>query len=243
MKRNSWPNPCNWVKSICSNFETHNRFRIETFASVTQTLKCRRRSMSAVDRETAAVHFTASGVIHSPERLQFLSIWRWWTRENEIWKQENSRHSEWEFIFFSFAGMAQFPSSFVFFWVQLYLNGDLIVTLKKETQSLVKIVFLHSKLTMNFKKRRSSLAADLCPFIYNLEKKLLSFFTSRGGNFANEDSTVYAKRLTKRALQKIADVKKACISIHCVRIQECQNRRWAIDFVQRRAKTKRKKAL
>ena len=153
MKRNSWPNPCNWVKSICSNFETHNRFRIETFASVTQTLKCRRRSMSAVDRETAAVHFTASVVIHSPERLQFLSIWRWWTRENEIWKQENSRHSEWEFIFFSFAGMAQFPSSFVFFWVQLYLNGDLIVILKKETQSLVKIVFLHSKLTMNFKKR------------------------------------------------------------------------------------------
>ena len=152
MKRNSWPNPCNWVKSICSNFETHNRFRIETFASVTQTLKCRRRSMSAVDRETAAVHFTASVVIHSPERLQFLSIWRWWTRENEIWKQENSRHSEWEFIFFSFAGMAQFPSSFVFFWVQLYLNGDLIVILKKETQSLVKIVFLHSKLTMNFKK-------------------------------------------------------------------------------------------
>ena len=119
MKRNSWPNPCTWVKSICSNFETHNRFRIETFASVTQTLKCRRRSMSAVDRETAAVHFTASGVIHSPERLQFLSIWRWWTRENEqwIWKRENSRHSEWEFIFFSFAGMAQFPSSFVFFWV------------------------------------------------------------------------------------------------------------------------------
>ena len=148
------------------------------------------------------------------------------------------------FFFFSFAGMAQFPSSsFVFFWVQLYFNGDLIVILKKETQSLVKIVFLHSKLTMNFKKRRSSLAADLCPFIYNLEKKLLSFFTSRGGNFANEDSTVYAKRLTKRALQKIADVKKACISIHCVRIQECQNRRWAIDFVQRRAKTKRKKAL
>ena len=102
MKRNSWPNPCNWVKSICSNFETHNRFRIETFASVTQTLKCRRRSMSAVDRETAAVHFTASVVIHSPERLQFLSIWRWWTRENEqwIWKRENSRHSEWEFFFF-----------------------------------------------------------------------------------------------------------------------------------------------
>ena len=60
--------------------------------------------------------------------------------------------AKWEFIFFSFAGMAQFPSSFVFLWVQLYLNGDLIVTLKKETQSLVKIVFLHSKLTMNFKK-------------------------------------------------------------------------------------------
>ena len=239
MKRNSWPNPCNWVKSICSNFETHNRFRIETFASVTQTLKCRRRSMSAVDRETAAVHFTASGVIHSPERLQFLSIWRWWTRENEqwIWKRENSRHSEWEFIFFSFAGMAQFPSSFVFFWVQLYLNGDLIVTLKKETQSLVKIVFLHSKLTMNFKK-----GDQVWLPIYALSSTRV-FFTSRGGNFANEDSTVYAKRLTKRALQKIADVKKACISIHCVRIQECQNRRWAIDFVQRRAKTKRKKAL
>ena len=203
--------------------------------------------MSAVDRETAAVHFTASVVIviHSPERLQFLSIWRWWTRENEqwIWKRENSRHSEWEFIFFSFAGIAQFPSSsFVFFWVQLYLNGDLIVILKKETQSLVKIVFLHSKLTMNFKKA-IKFGCRFMPFHLQSWKKTLEFFTSRGGNFANEDSTVYAKRLTKRALQKIADVKKACISIHCVRIQECQNRRWAIDFVQRRAKTKRKKAL